>query len=133
MVNPNLSWESTKVMNMGLYMGFFNSRLTTDLDYYDRLTSGMNRPSEMSLLLTGAYDAPRKNIGNLRNRGIEGNVTWRDEVGQFTYGLNLNASYNTTVLEKWNEFLGKGYTFLNCLLYTSDAADEEDSVDLGGR
>src|SRR5664279_2725075 len=23
--------------------------------------------------------------------------------------------------------------FLNCLLYTSDAADEEDSVDLGGR
>ena len=23
--------------------------------------------------------------------------------------------------------------FTNCLLYTSDAADEEDSVDLGGR
>ena len=23
--------------------------------------------------------------------------------------------------------------FLSCLLYTSDAADEEDSVDLGGR
>jgi len=113
MVNPNLSWESTKVMNIGLDLGFFESRLTAELDYYDRLTSGMNRPSEMSLLLTGAYDAPRKNIGNLRNRGIEGNVTWRDEVGQFTYGLNLNASYNTTVLEKWNEFLGKGYTFLN--------------------
>ncbi len=113
MVNPNLSWESTKVANIGLDLGFLNNRLTTELDYYDRLTTGMNRPSDMSLLLSGAYNAPRKNIGNLRNRGIEGNITWRDEVGQFTYGLNLNASYNTTALEKWNEFLGKGYTFLN--------------------
>ena len=26
-----------------------------------------------------------------------------------------------------------GGTHTNCLLYTSDAADEEDSVDLGGR
>ena len=25
------------------------------------------------------------------------------------------------------------YTYIGCLLYTSDAADEEDSVDLGGR
>ena len=25
------------------------------------------------------------------------------------------------------------HSFLGCLLYTSDAADEEDSVDLGGR
>lgn len=113
MVNPDLSWESTKVMNIGLDLGFFNSRLTTELDYYDRLTTGMNRPSDMSLLLSGAYNAPRKNIGNLRNRGIEGNITWRDQVGEITYGLNLNASYNTTALEKWNEFLGKGNTFLN--------------------
>src|SRR5664280_2306903 len=31
-------------------------------------------------------------------------------------------------------YINIGYqTYLNCLLYTSDAADEEDSVDLGGR
>src|SRR5665648_1204101 len=29
--------------------------------------------------------------------------------------------------------LGRGMTVQDCLLYTSDAADEEDSVDLGGR
>ena len=27
----------------------------------------------------------------------------------------------------------KDYQVIDCLLYTSDAADEEDSVDLGGR
>lgn len=121
MVNQDLSWETTNVMNIGLDLGFFDNRLTTEIDYYDRLTTGMNRPSEMSILLTGAYDAPRKNIGDLRNRGIEGNFTWRERRGEFNYMVNLNASYNTTVLEKWNEFLGRGYVFLNMpyhFLYT---------------
>ena len=121
MVNPELTWETSSVFNVGLDLGFLKNRLTTEIDYYDRLTSGMNRPSDMSILLTGAYDAPRRNIGNLRNRGVEGNFTWKDKVRDFNYSLNLNASYNATVLEKWSEFLGRGYTYLNMpyhFLYT---------------
>lgn len=121
MVNKMLSWESTYVMNMGLDLGFLDNRLTAELDYYDRLTVDMLRPSDMSLLLSGAYNAPRQNIGELRNRGVEGNFTWRDKIKDFNYSVNLNASYNTTVLEKWNEFLGKGWVFLNMpyhFLYT---------------
>ncbi len=113
LVNKSLSWETTKVLNVGLDLGFLNNRLTAELDYYDRLTSGMNRPSEMSILLTGSYDAPRKNIGNLRNQGVEMNLAWRDKFRQVNYGLSINASYNKTKLESWNEFLGKGYTFVN--------------------
>jgi TonB-linked SusC/RagA family outer membrane protein len=114
MVNQNLSWEATNVMNIGLDLGFMKNRLTTELDYYDRLTNGMNRPSDISLLLSGAYSAPRRNIGDLRNRGIEGNFTWRDEIGSnFNYSVTLNASYNRTTLEKWNELLLRGAVFLN--------------------
>ncbi|WP_207505325.1 SusC/RagA family TonB-linked outer membrane protein [Telluribacter humicola] len=125
MINRDLSWETTTVFNLGLDLGFLNNRLTTEIDFYDRLTTGMNRPSEMSIHLTGAYDAPRRNIGSLRNRGIEGNITWRDRVGELTYGVNLNASYNATKLEEWNEFLGKGWVFLNMpyhFLYTYEDA-----------
>ena len=124
MINRDLSWEVTKVFNAGLDLGFFNNRLTTELDYYDRLTSGMNRPSEMSIHLTGAYTAPRKNIGNMRNRGIELNVNWADKINNWRYSLNANASFNTTVLEEWNEFLGRGYTFLDMpyhFLYTYES------------
>jgi TonB-linked SusC/RagA family outer membrane protein len=121
MVNQSLSWEETKVLNFGLDLGFFNSRLTTEIDYYDRLTTGMNRPSDLSILLTGAYVAPRRNIGDLRNRGIEGNFTWRDNIGEFGYSVNLNASYNATVLEEWNEFLSRDWIFVGMpyhFLYT---------------
>lgn len=113
MVNDALSWETTSVMNIGLDLGFFENRLTAELDYYNRLTTGMNRPSEMSILLTGAYESPRRNIGDLRNKGIELNLNWTDKVADFNYGINLNGSYNYTSLEKWNEFLGKGYVFLD--------------------
>ncbi len=121
MVNQALSWESTNVFNVGFDLAFMHNRLTTELDYYDRLTKGMLRPSDMSVLLSGAYDAPPKNIGNMRNRGIEGNFTWKDMIRKFEYSVNLNASYNATVLESWNSYLGRGYTFLNMpyhFLYT---------------
>lgn len=121
MVNRDLTWETTTVFNVGMDLGFLNNRLTAELDYYNRLTSGMNRPSDLSILLTGAYNAPRRNIGNLRNQGVEANIIWTDKIGELNYGINLNASYNRTNLEEWNEFLGRGYTFLNMpyhFLYT---------------
>lgn len=113
MINRDLSWETTTVLNIGLDLGFLKNRLTASLDYYNRLTTGMLRPSDLSILLTGAYDAPRKNIGNLRNRGVEADIAWNDNIGAVHYNLSLNASYNKTSLEKWNEYLGRGYVFLN--------------------
>ena len=121
MVNRDLSWEETKVINLGIDLGFLKNSLSLEVDYYNRLTTGMNRPSELSNLLTGAYTAPRRNIGDLRNRGIEGNFTWRDQKGAFNYVVNFNVSYNETVLEKWNEFLTRGWVFIDMpyhFLYT---------------
>ncbi|WP_262249720.1 SusC/RagA family TonB-linked outer membrane protein [Parapedobacter soli] len=113
MINKDLSWEESRVLNIGLDMGFVNNRLTTELDYYDRLTSGMNRPSEMSMLLTGAYTAPRRNIGDLRNRGMELNLTWNDKIGMVNYSVGVNGAHNRTRLEEWNEFLGRGWVFID--------------------
>ncbi|MCK7556596.1 SusC/RagA family TonB-linked outer membrane protein [Chitinophaga sedimenti] len=100
MVNRDLTWENTDVLNVGLDLGFFNGRLSAELDYYDRLTTGMNRPSDFSIHLSGAYNPPpRRNIGNLRNRGMEMNLTWADKAGDFNYLFNLNGSHNWTRLE----------------------------------
>ncbi|MCW3107621.1 MAG: TonB-dependent receptor [Segetibacter sp.] len=112
-INRFLSWETSTVLNVGLDLTFLNNRLTAAIDYYDRLTTGMIRPSQMSILLTGAYNAPRTNIGDMRNRGIEGDFSWRDRIGKFQYGASLNVSYNRSTLEKWSEFIGRGSTFGN--------------------
>jgi TonB-linked SusC/RagA family outer membrane protein len=113
LVNLDLTWETTAVTNIGLDLGFLDGRLTTELDYYDRLTSDMNRPSEISSLISGTVTSPRTNIGKLRNRGGEINLNWRDRAGQFNYSIGANASYNRMRLEEWNEYLGKGWIFLD--------------------
>ncbi len=123
MINPNLSWESADVLNIGLDLGFLKNQLTVELDWYDRLTKGMIRGSDLSTLLSG-YSAPRINIGEMRNRGLEANITWKSKVNDFNYSVNLNASYNQNKLEKWNEYLSKGWTFINMpyqFLYTMEA------------
>ncbi len=113
MINQNLSWEVTKVFNLGLDLGFLKSRLTAEIDYYNRCTSGMLRPDALSSMLSGAYDAPRKNIGTMRNQGIELNLTWQDRIEDFKYSVNLNGSYNTNKLKRWNSYLSRGNVFID--------------------
>lgn len=97
---------------MGLDLGLFNNQLTAELDWYDRFTTGMIRGSSISSILSG-YDAPRVNIADLRNRGIEANITWRSKVGKLDYSINVNASYNVNKLEEWGDHLDRGWTALN--------------------
>jgi TonB-linked SusC/RagA family outer membrane protein len=121
MINRNLTWEVSTDVNIGLDLGFLNNRLRTEFDFYHRVRTKMNRPSEMSIHLDGAYNAPRKNIGDMLNRGIETNITWKDNIGDFEYSVNINASYNRNTLKKWNEFLSRGWIFLDMpyhFLYT---------------
>ena len=111
LINQNLSWESTNVLNLGLELGFLNSRLTAEMDYYDRLTKGIIQGSQLSNLLSGAFNAPNTNIGNMRNRGIELTLSWKDRIGEVAYGVSVNGSYNKTRLEKWSQLLTRGATY----------------------
>ena len=111
LVNQNLSWESTNVLNLGLELGFLNSRLSFEADYYDRLTKGIIQGSQLSNLLTGAFSPPNTNIGNMRNRGVEATIGWRDKIGNVAYGVSANGSYNKTRLEKWSQLLTRGATY----------------------
>jgi len=108
LINQNLSWETTVVGNLGLELGFLNSRLTAEVDYYDRLTKGIIQGSQLSNLLSGAFNAPNTNIGNMRNRGVELTLGWRDRIGAVTYGVSVNGSYNKTRLESWSQLLVRG-------------------------
>lgn len=112
MVNKDLSWEETRVFNVGLDLGFFNNQLTAEIDWYDRFTTGMIRGSSISSLLTG-YSAPRINVADLRNRGVEANITWRSKIRKFDYSINVNASYNVNKLEKWGDHLDRGWIMLD--------------------
>ncbi len=113
LINRAFSWEKTNVMNIGLDFVVLKNRLSAEFDYYDRVTKGMAENFDISMHISGMYRAPRHNIGQMRNRGVEANLTWTDTKGDFTYRLNLNASHNRNRLENWGQQLLRGQTFID--------------------
>lgn len=110
-INDDFTWETTRVANLGLDLGFFKGKLTAEIDAYDRLTTNLIRPSVISTLLTG-YNAPNVNIGNFRNDGLELNLSWRSNINKLNYGATFNFSYNINRLEQWSQHLNPGKNFL---------------------
>ena len=124
MINQALSWEAASYTNIGLDLSFFRGKLMAEIDYYDRLTTDMIRPSEISSLLSAAYSAPNINIGTMRNRGIDLNFNWRDRIDKVGYSIGINGAYYKNNLEKWNQRLNRGTTYIDMpygFLYTYEA------------
>ncbi len=91
--NTRLSWERSTEYNFGIDLGIFDSRFTTSIELYDRLTTDLIM--SRSVPITTGYSSVRDNVGAVRNRGIEMtfntvNVRTRD----FQWTTNLNLAYN---------------------------------------
>ena len=93
--NPNLTWENQTQSDIGLDAAFLNGRLNVTADYYIRTSSGfllsVNVPSQ-----TGFSTATR-NVGSIRNSGLELGVEFRESSHEFKWGINANV---TTVNNK---------------------------------
>lgn len=67
--NPELKWETTHQFDLGLEAGFFNNRLTFELDYYHKKTVDLLLNREIPRQ-TG-FSQRLENIGSLQNQGLE--------------------------------------------------------------
>lgn len=108
LANPNVKWEESRQFDLGLDLGFFGNKLTTTVDFYNKKTVGM-----LLSLPVPSYSgesAPIGNLGDMVNRGLEIEVSYRSNVGDLNYFVNANATYNKNKLT----YLGDDATFLNC-------------------
>lgn len=109
--NTELGWEQTGALDIGIDYGFFDNRLTGELDWYNRRTTGV-LCSPTIYLTTGWMSAPKVNVGEYRNYGLEFSINWRDRIGRdFTYEIGANFSWTDNRVVK---FLGQheaGWTY----------------------
>ena len=90
--NPDLTWETSRQTDIGLDTRFLNSRLGFSFDWYEKLTLGwLVKPQGLGIWGT---DAPYINGGDIRNSGVEIALDWSDQVGDFSYSIKGNMSYN---------------------------------------
>lgn len=62
-------------MNIGIDLGFFNNKVTTSFDWFDRKTSDILMQLSMPGTFLGLLSAPYQNVGEVRNRGGNGVLT----------------------------------------------------------
>ena len=98
LANPDVSWETSQQLDLGIDARFFNSRLGVTLDGYIKDT----RDWLVQAPIASVYglNAPYINGGNIRNAGIELAVDWSKNTGDFTYGINVNGSYNKNIVTR---------------------------------
>ena len=97
--NQQLSWEKNKTWNAGIDFGFFDDRLTGNLDVYSRLTDDMLLSKQVPY--TTGFGSNFMNIGSLRNRGVEltlDGTILRNRDWLWTAGFNI-ALNRTKVLD----------------------------------
>ncbi len=91
--NYALEWEETAITNIGLDFGFLNNRLTGTIEVYDKNTDGiLYRPTLPESL--NQFTSPLQNLAGVNNKGIEVTLGWNDRIGDLTYSVSGNFSYN---------------------------------------
>ena len=67
--NPDLKWETTDQINLGLDFGVFNNRINGGLDYFWKKTTDMLL--QLPVPQSTGYNSILSNIGRIDNKGIE--------------------------------------------------------------
>ena len=96
LANPNAKWEQSIQTDLGVDVGFLGNRVTFTADWYDKRTSGML----MSMQVPGyaGDSAPIGNVGTMSNSGVELDLSYRDNYGDFSWNISANATYTKNVL-----------------------------------
>lgn len=72
--NPDLKWERTSMLNIGLDFGFLKNRITGTLEYYDKQTKDLIYSYAVSTNRY-PYGSMLANVGEISNKGIEFSLT----------------------------------------------------------
>ncbi|PWJ59574.1 TonB-linked SusC/RagA family outer membrane protein [Dyadobacter jejuensis] len=100
LVSPTLTWESVTSQNIGLDLTLLKSRLDLSFDLYSRDTKDMLMNVNFPDIL--GTDAPKSNAADLRTKGWELALTWRDKIkSDWSYDVTLALSDATAQITKF--------------------------------
>lgn len=98
--NPDLKWEQTAMLNIGLDFTLFNSRLNGTIEWYDKRTSDMLYRYRVSTP-TYVYNTIMANVGDMKNTGVE--ILLNLDVirnKNFTWNTSINLAHNKNEITK---------------------------------
>lgn len=99
--NAMLTWETTRITNVGLDFNLFGNRLGGTVEWFNKYTKDIliDLPAPM---VHGNAEIPRQNAAEVSNKGIELSFTWHDKIGSdFAYNVGINLTHIRNKVEKF--------------------------------
>ena len=93
LVSQNYTWEEVISKNIGIDLGLFDNKFNASFDYFIRDTKGMLTLGKDLPGVLGASE-PSENAGDLRTKGWELALTYRNSFGNPNKPLNFSARFN---------------------------------------
>ncbi|WP_195353827.1 SusC/RagA family TonB-linked outer membrane protein [Bacteroides cellulosilyticus] len=101
LISTVLTWEKVRTWDIGLDYGLFNNRLTGSFDYFIRYTKDMVGDAP-ELPLTLGVKAPQTNNCDLKTKGWEVSLAWRDRLKNgLNYGVSVSLSDQQTYIDSY--------------------------------
>ena len=89
--NQELKWETSEQLNFGIDMRFFRDRLSLTADWFQKKTKDLIVSGITPSTVVGVASSP-VNAGNVMNTGVEFELKWKDQIGDFNYSVSGNVS-----------------------------------------
>lgn len=103
--NNDLTWETTNQLDLGLTLSLFKSKVSLELDYYNKLTKDFLLGATLPALAgySNGANAQYQNTGEIRNRGFEVTLnTTNIDKKDFGWKTSFNISFNRSKILYFN-------------------------------
>ncbi len=97
--NPNLTWSTSRMFDIGVDYGLWNNKLTGELDYFTRKQINILGARIGSTPSTLGATLPPVNYAARSWKGFELSATWRDKAGNVNYSVFGNMGYS---VDRWD-------------------------------
>lgn len=87
--NDDIKWETTTQTNIGVDFSLFNNTLYGSFDYYHKKTSDILLYMA-GIAAMGEGSSMWINAGEMKNKGFELNLGYRNSIGDFSYDITAN-------------------------------------------
>jgi len=97
--NPDITWETADMKNLGLSFSMFDYKLTGDLNYFYQKREDILITRNASIPDAAGITLPQENLGKVDNFGWEVQLGWNDNIGdlKYNFGGNITQAKNEIV------------------------------------
>ncbi|WP_372775222.1 SusC/RagA family TonB-linked outer membrane protein [Mangrovibacterium sp.] len=88
--NPDITWETADMKNIGVNFLMFDSKLSADVNYFYQKREDILITRNASVPDFTGLTLPAENLGKVDNYGLELELAWSDKIGELSYNIGAN-------------------------------------------